>query len=239
MIQEKKYSKKKDSRYKKHTSNMMKYKINQANWFAIKYHCKGVIRGLQSHGIFRHDIYFSTNVHKVKLSDEGQRLLFTPNAGGNSVISEVLSFETLKCCFRNIKLKHTEMELKYKRIGKITDYSVEINGVPIGVSVTRCMKYRGVLEDSDAHRLLTKKLKGVVESTKNINSRQKWKKQILHIWVEKKYMINTLYKCFYNMNLRCISPDTIIILSVVQNFDNCRDIFYERDNQIKFHNYKT
>lgn len=36
---------------------------------------------------------------KMNLSDSGKKLRDVPNAGGNSVISEVLSFELLRTCF--------------------------------------------------------------------------------------------------------------------------------------------
>ena len=86
--------------------------------------------------------------------------MFTPNAGGNSVESETLSFEMLKKSF-NAKLLKTEMEVSYWPMGgSITDYVCYMFDSIIGVSVTRAMKYNGEFTYEDANKLLVKKLKG-------------------------------------------------------------------------------
>jgi len=63
---------------------------------------------------------------EIKFSEGSKKMLSIPNAGGNSVISEVISFEILKSAFKAKFLK-TEMEIEYFPFGsKITDYTVEI-----------------------------------------------------------------------------------------------------------------
>ena len=120
------------------------------------------------------------------LCDGSHTISNLPNAGGTSVVSETLSFEILNRMYA-AKLKSTEMELRYYPLGsKITDFSVSIYGETIGVSVTRAMKFRGTFNDEDGVRLLTKKLDGVICSSKAVLKQYRWKKQILHIWAETK-----------------------------------------------------
>lgn len=63
---------------------------------------------------------------EIHLTEGGERIRDTPNAGGNSVMSEVLSYELLRCMY-GAELLRTEMELEYWPLGgKITDYSIEL-----------------------------------------------------------------------------------------------------------------
>ena len=53
------------------------------------------------------------------------------------------------------------MEVEYfPEGGSITDYMVRMFDQPLGVSVTRAMKFRGEFDVEDAQRLLNKKLNG-------------------------------------------------------------------------------
>lgn len=53
------------------------------------------------------------------------------------------------------------MEVEYfPEGGSITDYTCEMFGTTIGVSVTRAMKFNGIFMEEDAETLLNKKLKG-------------------------------------------------------------------------------
>ncbi|CAO3637262.1 unnamed protein product [Cunninghamella blakesleeana] len=137
---------------------------------------------------------FITNINQqyhpssssIMLSKSATRVLKTPNAGGNSIWSETLSAEFLYR-FLGLKVIYTEMELNYNsRNTPITDFAC-LSSYPenniIGVSVTRAMAYRSFLTKKEATRLLTKKLKGVQLSTKNVLNCQ-FQRQILHIWVQ-------------------------------------------------------
>jgi hypothetical protein len=121
-----------------------------------------------------------TPPEEVQLSEGGHRLLTVPNAGGNSVWSEVMSFEVLRLLF-GARLLRTEMEIEYTWNSKITDYAVVLSGHHLGVSVTRAMKFRGVFQQEDAIRLLRKKLYGVIRSTEGVYHHHRWEKQILHV----------------------------------------------------------
>lgn len=150
----------------------------------------------------------------MTLSRAAIRLATVPNAGGNSVLSEVISFEFFRSCF-NAKLLKTEMEVDYYPMGgSITDYVCGMFGRKFGVSVTRAMKYMGEFTDEDAERLLSKKLKGVVQSSKN--SLENWEKQILHVWTPSKDTANTLTRV-YNTLDKDVTSNTVVIVTVAHN----------------------
>lgn len=149
-----------------------------------------------------------------KLTDGSQKILNIPNAGGNSVWSEVLSCEILSTLF-NAKLLRTEMELEYWPMGcKITDFSAEIFGEKIGVSVTRAMKFQGTFNEHDAEVLLTKKLGGVNESSRCIIPEHSWKRQILHIWATHEYIADVIYTKFNKLPNE-LKNDTLVMVTVV------------------------
>lgn len=118
----------------------------------------------------------------MKLTKEADCIQYTPNAGGSSVESETLSFEILKKLY-NARLRFTEEEVAYFPFGgSKTDYVVHLFDSVIGVSVTRAFKFTNEpYSFDDAFLLLNKKLKGIIQSTKNTMVR--WEKQILHVWV--------------------------------------------------------
>lgn len=148
------------------------------------------------------------------LSDGANRIKDTPNAGGNSINSEILSFE-LRHLFFGANLSRTEMELEYFPMGgSISDYSVTLWGKQYGVSVARAMQFKHKFNKDDAKRLLTKKLKGIISSSKTVCHEQ-WEKQILHIWVQNQDIADLLVEEY-----RCIDDElksnTLVMLTVVE-----------------------
>lgn len=151
------------------------------------------------------------------LCEGALRVMNEPNAGGNSVYSEVMSMQIMKTLF-NAELVHTEMEVRYSTRCKITDYSINIGpALRIGVSVTRAMKFGdGLFDEEDARRLLAKKLYGIVESTKWVVDRCRWRKQILHIFVEEEYMVGVLKKVYAQMDEELIA-DSVVLCTVSED----------------------
>jgi len=155
----------------------------------------------------------------MRLSDSAKKIRDVPNAGGNSVVSEVLSFELMQKCF-GAELLKTEMEVSYwPEGGSITDYTCTMFGTSLGVSVTRAMKYKGPYTQEDAERLLTKKLNGVVQSSKN--SLEKWSKQILHIWATSADVANIVTQ-MYDRVPNNVKSNTVVLVTVAKR---CQDIF--------------
>jgi hypothetical protein len=153
---------------------------------------------------------------KMQLSNEAFRILTTPNAGGNSIQSEVLSFEFFKKYINAFLLK-TEMEVQYfPEGGSINDFVMNAFDTIIGVSVTRAMKYpmNELFTEQDAYSLLIKKLRGINRSSKN--SLIKWKKQILHVWVMNEHTSITLMNAWYQLEDE-ITTNTVLLITVAKN----------------------
>lgn len=116
------------------------------------------------------------------LTDGGQEIVADGNAGGSSLYSEVFAFEVLARC-ELAMLTHTETEIDYDTAGAITDLRVTIDGLPVGVSVTRAVAFP--FEDpytvEQARDLLEGKLAGVLESSANVAEPHGWEKQILAV----------------------------------------------------------
>jgi len=126
-------------------------------------------------------------VSKVTLCPDAKRMASMPNAGGSSLLSEVLAFELLARAF-GASLERTELELDYAHGSTMTDFAITIfGGYPLGVSVTRAYKWRGGLADpsglnvAEARRLIIKKLAAINVSSRNVQN-YRWRKQLLHVW---------------------------------------------------------
>lgn len=163
--------------------------------------------------------YFRANdqdPRRIRLSSGARRILESPNAGGNSIWSEVLSFEVLKSLF-GAKLLCTEMQISYFPMGgKITDYSCMLFGQPIGVSVTRALKFQGEFTDNDAEMLLSKKLYGILESSRLVVSEHRWKKQMLHIWAENRAVAVVLNRVWAKMKPELVA-NTMVLITVTEH----------------------
>ncbi len=165
-------------------------------------------------GFAENEIVIHNDFNSITLSNGAKRVLFDPNAGGKSELSESMSFEVLKRLL-GVELVKTEMELNYAggATSKKTDYSCSFMDKCIGVSVTRAMKYnKKKFTYHDAKQLLTKKLYGVVISSENIFPCDKWHKQILHIFVREKYMCDIIHNV-YNDFLKSTDKSTQELIS--------------------------
>ena len=177
------------------------------------------VQSVESFGLVLTELTPMKCFSSMSLSKDSHRMKSLPNAGGNSVESEVLSYEMLYRCF-GAQLHKTELEMSYfPEGGSITDYMCTMFETPLGVSVTRAMKYRGEFTFEDAQTLLYKKLKGVLNSTRN--SLEKWAKQVLHIWatsLEVTRILSTAYE-FLPQDLKA---NTVVLVTTAKA---CHDIF--------------
>jgi len=155
-------------------------------------------------------------------SPDALKILHLPNAGGNSLESEVLSFEVLHRCF-GAKLLKTEMEIEYcPESSKKTDYSVTLHGHHIGVSVTRAMKFNGVFTAQDARWLLEKKLQGIIVSSENVLDG--WEKQILHVWTTHDYIADII-KTEFDKISDSLRKDTVVVLTICDYHSRHANVF--------------
>lgn len=159
---------------------------------------------------------------------EAKRILNEPNAGGSSEISEALSLIFLKEVIRASLVK-TEMEINYFPFGsKKTDFIIESNNCKFGVSVSRAMSYNprnniptikrfaANYTSEHANYLLTKKLTGVIFSSRNVSKRDRWDKQILHIWVPTIRVARILRTEYHQLDDN-LKSNTTVIITIVDN----------------------
>jgi hypothetical protein len=155
------------------------------------------------------------------LTEGGQIIINTDNAGGSSVNSEVFAFEVLNRC-EGASLLKTETEIIYDSIGKITDILVEIQGRKIGVSVTRAFGYPPdfTFTTDDASYLLNKKLSDIIESTQLVSTEDRWDKQILFIMTDTATQVTVLQQTLDTLVTPAIKSDTIVYITQSDGVDN-------------------
>jgi hypothetical protein len=152
------------------------------------------------------------------LGPDANRLLALPNAGGASRVSEAMSVELLSRCFGS-RLKQTELEIVYwPSNGSITDYSVELEGTTLGVSVTRAMHSAAAecIDTVRAEALLRKKLGGVLRSTENACG--EWTKQILHCWAPNGASADAIEAAYATLEPE-LTSNTVVLVSVCEGLD--------------------
>jgi len=148
------------------------------------------------------------------LHADASRLLSVPNAGGASRVSEAMSIEVLARAF-GARLLRTETEIVYfPRNGAITDFTVELEGVTLGVSVTRAITAPGAdFGMAQALQLLEKKLQGVIRSTASCCGA--WEKQVLHVWSPTTAVADVLEMAYALLDEN-VTADTVVLISVCE-----------------------
>ena len=117
------------------------------------------------------------------MSPGALEIWFDGNAGGNSIYSEIFAYEMANQC-EDATLLKTENEILYlDPQGKMTDLLLEIDGLKIGVSVTRAFIWPlgTPLTPERAEELLVDKLGDVLLSSANVAPEDQWQKQILAV----------------------------------------------------------
>jgi len=152
----------------------------------------------------------------IKFSEQAQRILDEPNAGGNSEKSEAMSCEIMRLCF-GAKLLKTEMGIQYMwgEWSKRTDYLAQIFRRKIGVSVTRAYKHHGEFTAEDAQVLFYKKLKGVNLSSKDVIAPDTWVKQVLHVFTTESYIGDLLVREYAKLSAE-LTSNTIVLITVAE-----------------------
>lgn len=213
------------------TSSRVPIKFYIGENFSVRYNeyfkLVQLIQNECSSGLIVTDFQAFRNTDTMSLSQSAQKIRDVPNAGGNSVVSEVLSFELFSRCF-GARLLKTEMEVTYfPEGGSITDYMCSLFDTTLGVSVTRAMKYGGPFTQEDGVRLLNKKLSGVLQSSQN--SMDQWNKQVLHVWATSDDVANVLVTTYSSLNHH-VRANTVVIVTVAHN---AQDIFSNTKRQRK------
>lgn len=154
---------------------------------------------------------------KGSLSDDGDRIYDTPNAGGSSTESEVMSFEILRACEGATLLK-TETEIEYyppddAGPSTISDILVSVGGTKLGVQVVRIYRPSNqTLTDGEAKAKLEEKFAGIKRSTVRVKPVDKWQKQVLHIFTANKAATDAVLRVLPTIDT-ALKGDTIVLLT--------------------------
>lgn len=167
---------------------------------------------------FADDAYDESDFEQ--LSQGGQEIINDGNAGGSSLLSEVFAYEVLERCEMASLLK-TETEIVYSTQSKITDLLVQIDGLKIGVSVTRAVSFprdTPYLEQA-AQDLMEKKLGDILLSSMSVAPEDAWTKQILHVLVDRPEHLPVIESALENIDPN-VRADTVVILTVTEGADD-------------------
>jgi len=158
------------------------------------------------------DIPTESEYMLLSLSNYGRTVINLPNAGGNSVVSEVLSIEIILALINTYIPTHinywfgkiiTENEVIYtfRNNSPQTDYVIQICDRYIAVSVSRAMQYntKNIFNNLKARALIEGKIRRICESNENVIGPIEWSIQILHILVQKHEYVIILQEEFDNL----------------------------------------
>ena len=175
----------------------------------------------QSSAWFSNTLDFGRDTFAYRaLSTDGKKVHDDGNLGGSSLYSEVMAFEVLHRCELASLIK-TESEIVYdSEQGKKTDLLVRIDGLDIGVSVTRAV---GFPKDApytaeQAKALLDDKLSDVLLSSANVASQDAWEKQILLILAYADQHRDALEKAWLDVDV-ATRANTLVWVTVTDGAD--------------------
>ena len=154
------------------------------------------------------------------MTEGGQEILADGNLGGSSEASEIFAYEMLSRC-ENASLLKTESEISYvDPMGKKTDLLLQIDGIRIGVSVTRAMVFppADAYPVTNATDLLSRKLDGVRSASANVHPDDRWQKQILSILAYGPDFAASLREAWDELDAET-KADTIVYVTVTNGDD--------------------
>jgi hypothetical protein len=159
---------------------------------------------------------------RSQLTAGGQHMAATPNAGGNSGLSEIFAYEELARCELATFLK-SETEIIYDPVtSKKTDLEIMLDGHKLGVSVTRAFEGplgSGPLTMADAVTLSQRKFSEIHDSTAGTaNTVDKWDKQILSVLADDDDDATTWLAATATLDAATIG-DTILVLITTDGDD--------------------
>lgn len=165
-----------------------------------------------------------TDADEALLTPGGREIIADGNAGGSSLYSEVFAHEVLAAC-EPVDLVKTETEIVYDGPSTKTDFSADIGGVRIGVSVTRAQTFPlgSPLSVDAARGLLDGKLADIIESSANVTAADAWQKQILAVMIYDDQHLGSIETALAQIDA-ATRADTIVWLTVTDGPDG---IIYE------------
>ena len=171
--------------------------------------------------IFKDELFLPSH---LTLSLDSNKCLFSPNAGGKSIVSEALSIEYFINVF-NASQIILEMQITYWIDYKMVDFICSIDDQRVGISVTRAMGFPEPQQFNlnHARHLLNKKIHGLIIARNGVNENHTFYKSILHIWCQNTTIANFIYDAYNELNLSTFGLDikgTLIVMLTICNSKN-------------------
>jgi len=152
--------------------------LSGATYYDFK---RNVLRAIPEPAFYVNEVVLHAD--RCFLSPCASKVWRSPNAEGNSLVSETISLEILHRLL-NVERVSTEMEVTYKYSNwKIVDFIVKTAEKNVGVSVTRAMTFPDpdAFDADRASALLTKKIFGLVLARRSACEKDAFNSCILHV----------------------------------------------------------
>ena len=165
------------------------------------------------------DKYNPASLEKMKMQRDALRSLTAVNAGGKSVLSEMLSMQYFSQVYSAESIL-LEKEVEYWVESKMVDYVCSVKGVRVGVSVTRAMSYPtpDKFNMEYARELLNKKLYGLIVSRNAVTAKHTFFKSVLHVWCQTTKIASYVKRAYEEMDLNDYGLDVkgvvVLLLTV-------------------------
>lgn len=173
---------------------------------------------------FQGDLDFGTDRYddpsdRPQLTDGGQVIVSSDNAGGSSIYSEAFAFEWLARCEGAALLK-IETDIVYDTMSKKADLLVEIDGRKVGVSVTRFVAFPFGSEytSAAATELLQRKLDDIELATASVSAADRWSRQLISVLAYDADHANVALNAWNNLPAT-VRDQTLLIVSVTSGDD--------------------
>ncbi len=160
-----------------------------------------------------------------RLGAGAQTILAEGTAGGSSGYSEAFAFEVLERC-EGASLVASETMIRYAvpAPGAIADILVEIDGIPVGVSVTRAVTVTGMCMRADTYalatatELLARKVGDLHEAATLVSPEHAWTKNLVFVYADTTSHAMTMMTAWAGLDAT-MRADTILYVSVSDEMD--------------------
>jgi len=193
------------------------------SWGEISGSCGdlGGALALGSPALLRNSIDFGTiGFDEAAAGAEALELIADGNLGGSSIHSEAVAMEVLDRC-EGADLLLTEAEIQYTDPGgKKTDIYVDIDGIAVGISVTRAFHYppEEGYTVAEGEALLEDKLADVLLSEANAAAANPWTHSVLSVIAWDSAAGDAIEAAWASVTE--VQDDTILLLTVTEGEDD-------------------
>lgn len=161
----------------------------------------------------------------MRLSAGAQTILSEGTAGGSSGYSEAFAFEVLhRCEGASLVASETMVTYTTPTPGAIADILVAIDGVQVGVSVTRAVTVTGMCMRADTYTLmaasdlLSRKVDDIHEASTLVTAEHAWTKHMVFVYADTAEHARVMGEAWEALTA-AQRADTILYVSISEDMD--------------------